>query len=194
MSTAPRRARSPLLALRAGVLGAALLLVACNSTGSYRVAWTFVDGRMFSPGEEGNVGFTPGDCGRYGVSSIAIAGTSDDGTGDNAVAACAPGTFSRELPTGTWSLVLTALDAEGRIKAPGVVDRLNNRTTVVVLRDQVARPKDDPVFLPPLPECSDGVDNDGDGRVDLDDDGCQSNPDGDAECRLADGTRCPLSP
>jgi hypothetical protein len=39
----------------------------------------------------------------------------------------------------------------------------------------------EPVVLTPRPECSDGVDNDGDGRVDVDDPDCMGDPNRTAE-------------
>jgi len=51
-----------------------------------------------------------------------------------------------------------------------------------------------PVMLPPLPQCSDGVDNDLDGRVDLDDPDCNNDagpyPMGATECGATDGPSC----
>src|SRR5215510_11916687 len=100
-STLPLLGRVLSLACVAGATSAA----GCASEGSYQVRWTFRD-----PG----LGvFQPGDCGKYGVSAIAIIGRRDDGQDDNPVAACAPGVFIHGLPTGTWTLKLVALDATG---------------------------------------------------------------------------------
>ena len=156
-----------------GLLGAAWLGQAgCASEGSYQVRWSFSDPALMI--------FRPGDCGRHGVSAIAIAGRRDDGKVDDPEAACAPGVFTRQLPTGTWTLELTALDSTGRPKTttPGF---LQGGITIVVAEDQLAGTDQGTVVLPPLPACQDGVDNDCDGRIDLDDPGCGGDPNGTTE-------------
>ena len=148
----------------AGLFGALLLgQLGCASEGSYQVRWAFTDPAV--------VGFQPGDCGKHGVSAIAIAGTRDDGKLDNPEAACAPGVFTHRLPTGTWTLALAALDATGH-PSTAATDYLHGTITLTVAEDQLAGSDQEPVVLPPLPACQDGVDNDCDGRVDLDDPGC----------------------
>jgi hypothetical protein len=158
------------IAARIAVLcGAALLGQAgCASEGRYQVRWTFSDPAV--------VGFQPGDCGKHGVSAIAIAGTRDDGTVDNPQAACAPAIFTHQLPTGTWTLTLTALDATGHPNTAST-GYLHGTITVTVAQDQLAGTDQGPVVLTPLPACQDGVDNDCDGRIDRDDPGC-ADPDG----------------
>jgi hypothetical protein len=143
----------------------ALLFTAtgCGSNGQYQLSWSFT-----------GAAFQPGDCGAFGVSAISIAGTNENGGTDNPIAPCAPGTFTRKLSAGTWTLVLTALDASGQVKAPAPSDRLRGQTTVPVEDDHLADAGT--VTLPPLPQCDDGVDNDHDGRVDLDDADCLGNP------------------
>ena len=156
--------RARIAAPLAGLLGACWLGQAgCASEGTYQVRWTFTDPAL--------AGFQPGDCGKHGVSAIAIAGRRDDGTLDSPEAACAPGIFKHRLPTGTWTLALAALGATG-LHDTADTGYLHGTVTVTVAEDQLAGADQAPVVLPPLPACQDGVDNDCDGRVDLDDPGC----------------------
>jgi hypothetical protein len=157
--------RARIAAPVAGIGGVLLLLGqgGCASEGSYEVRWSFGDPALAA--------FQAGDCGAHGVSAIAIAGRRDDGTVDNPVASCGPGSFTRKLATGTWTLALTAVDAAGQAKTPDQ-NYLRGGITIVVPEDQVGGTDQGPVVLLPLPACQDGVDNDCDGRVDLDDLGC----------------------
>jgi len=50
------------------------------------------------------------------------------------------------------------------------------------------------VTLIPQPQCRDGVDNDLDGRVDLDDPDCAGNPDLPTECGATDSPSCNSHP
>jgi hypothetical protein len=151
------------------LLGSGLAPGACSNNGKYQLHWTF------SP--DGS--FAEGDCGKHGVSGIAIAGSSSGGV-DNPIAACSPGVFTREVPAGTWTLRLNALDATGRVKEPAPSTILSGEVTVTVSDGSLSQTP--AVFLPPQPDCRDGVDNDRDGRVDLDDPGCAGNPEGPSEC------------
>jgi len=156
--------RARIAAPLAGICGVVLLAQAgCASEGTYEVRWSFGDPALAA--------FEPGDCGTHGVSAIAIAGRRDDGTVDNPVAACAPGVFTHKLPTGTWTLELAALDAAGQPKSADPA-YLRGSITIAVSEGQVGGIAQGPVVLSPLPACQDGVDNDCDGRVDLDDPGC----------------------
>ncbi|HET6148949.1 MAG TPA: hypothetical protein VFH68_15535 [Polyangia bacterium] len=151
---------------------AANFAAGCASEGSYQVRWSF--------GDPGLLNFTAEHCGQHGVSAIAMAGRRDDGKVDNPVAACAPGVFAHQLPTGVWTLELTALDATGHSKTDDP-DYLRGSITITVAEDQLAGTDQGPVVLLPLPACRDGVDNDCDGRVDLDDPGCAEEETGTTE-------------
>ena len=112
------------------------------------------------------------------------------------VVSCGPGTFTGKLSQGTWTLALTSLDAEGNEKEPAASGLLRGAVqTPFDVKDGELTVVADRVVLQPLPECRDGVDNDHDGRVDLDDPDCAGNPEGTAECvAVADGgPACPDS-
>ena len=167
----------------------------CGNDGSYEVKWTFFASVSPSDGTSVVKPFTPGDCGKTGVSGIMITGTKADGSQDRPVVPCAPGTYTRSLGAGTWTLELTALDAGGHIKEPAASGLLrgppDGAPLMVVVTDGQVTSVQAPVLLPPLPACRDGVDNDRDGRVDLDDPDCAGDPNGPHECVPTASGPCP---
>ncbi|HEY2900937.1 MAG TPA: hypothetical protein VGL59_10205 [Polyangia bacterium] len=170
------------------VVAAFLALVGgfgCHSDGSYQMTWSFSAGGAQASAE---------DCARSGVFSIRITGADTQGDGDEVETPCAPGQLTRGVPPGTWSFTVTALDGRGRYHGDqfpepsadgdaeggadgGIIDYLQATAgPATVVRDQtVAIPV---VMLTPGPTCADGIDNNGDGRVDLDDPTCLGNPGG----------------
>jgi hypothetical protein len=176
-----RRLASRLLTVGVGV---GVLAGGCSNSGSYTLSWRFADT------------FQTGDCGRVGVTGIGIAATRSDGAQSSIAVPCGLGFYDGSLDAGSWTLALVALDATGNPKEP-----LSTGTNL--LRGQTASPveihtgeqaADIPsVLLPPLPQCRDGVDNDLDGRVDLDDLDCARDPLGGnrlSECGASDGASC----
>ena len=74
------------------------------------------------------------------------------------------------VPDGTWTVVVSMLDAQG-LTLPGSDPNAGSPVgTAVVTTDA---PGAISVHLDPPPSCSDGVDNDRDGRVDLADPDCR---------------------
>jgi hypothetical protein len=172
-----RAARSRLPLLRTAI-GPILFLVAvaaglggCSSKGSYQLAWTF------DPG----VTIASGDCARRGVAGLQITG--DNGGGQDVfVALCDAGSVVREVSTGSWSVTASPVDGRGRVQLQGGVPLVSTPpATVEVTGDHVTLTTPAVIVIPTLPECSDGVDNDGDGRVDLDDPTCNGDPNGTME-------------
>src|SRR4051812_30006283 len=144
-------------------LGGGLLAAGCTDHGSYTVSWTFVGGEAAGSG-----------CGLHGVDTIHVTGASTAGDGEDVITLCAPGQFSHEVPVGDWTFTFHQQDVRGRAITPTDAqgEAIPDPTaTATVVKD---KPLETPlaVELAPRPECSDGIDNDGDGRVDLDDDGC----------------------
>jgi hypothetical protein len=168
-------------ALLVGVVG--LAGGGCSNDGSYQVSWKFTNA------------FMSGACGKAGVSGISIAATEAGGGQSSQAVVCGPGTFTGKLSKGTWSLALTALDAEGNVMEPAPSPLLRGAVPAPIdVTDGELTVVADRVVLPPLPECRDGVDNDHDGRVDLDDLDCAGNPEGAAECVAGAGLpACPDS-
>jgi hypothetical protein len=152
----------PLPLLLALALGAAS--AGCGPNGSYTLSW-------FIAGETRSDAY---GCSSHGVDGIQVqalhAGTRDPA--DLAVFPCAPHFGEHKLDAGDYLLQVTPINARG--------DRLTDPTTgtaVAPVEVAVTVPEDgtvllEPVTLTPNPACSDGVDNDGDGLVDLADPDC----------------------
>jgi hypothetical protein len=141
--------------------------VGCADHGSYSVTWTFVGGVAARSG-----------CGLHGVDTIHVTGANTAGDGEDVVALCAQDQFSNSVPVGDWTFTFHQLDVRGRPIVPvdGQGQVVPDPTaTATVLKD---KPLESPlpVEFTPRPECSDGIDNDGDGRVDLDDADCAGDP------------------
>jgi hypothetical protein len=167
--------RSPALLL-CGLV--ALALSGCHQNGSLQVSWAFMDVTGLQSAADG--------CGQHGVDSVLV-NSGDTGTdSDQVQALCAPGVVTRAVPAGTWTVTVLALDAQGNlIQAPAGTDPktlvaqaaiiMNGQTGGLVVADDTP-PVPVSFTLPTLPACMDGVDNDGDGRVDLDDPDCANDP------------------
>ena len=134
----------------------------CTDYGGFEVAWQFVGG------EAANTG-----CGQHGVDSIRVIGTNAEGERGDIAATCAEGRLEHSVPVGSWTFSIrqldvrgqpTDLDANGDPTAPTASAVITDGATVML----------DPgtVELTFRPACGDGVDNDNDGRVDLDDPQC----------------------
>jgi hypothetical protein len=139
----------------------------CRQDGTLQVSWDFV-------GDEAPAGA----CGQHGVDSILILGTDTGGDGTRAVTLCTPGFRRVSVPEGTWTVAVSMLDFQGATISGADPNVPSPGGTAVVTLDA---PGTVSVHLQPPPACSDGVDNDRDGRVDLDDPDCQNDPSGTAE-------------
>jgi|HubBroStandDraft_6_1064221.scaffolds.fasta_scaffold123363_4 hypothetical protein len=173
--------RSPALLL-CGL--ATLALWGCHKDGSLQVRWVFDDGASVPQSAADG-------CGKHGVDSILISSFDTGSDSDQVQALCAPGVVTRSVPAGTWTVVVQALDPQGFLIQAAQADagvapqtdagaaplgfRLSQTQTGLVVIDD-GPPVPVPVTFIPLPACMDGVDNDGDGRVDLDDPDCADNP------------------
>jgi hypothetical protein len=153
---------------------AALALSGCHQDGSLQVSWAFGDG-------------TAADgCGQHGVDSVLVNSGDTGSDSDQVQALCAPGVITRAVPAGTWTVTVLALDAQGNlIQAPAGVDPTTKTPQAAIIMSMQTPGlvvADDspsvavPFTFPTLPACMDGVDNDGDGRVDLDDPDCALDP------------------
>jgi hypothetical protein len=148
------------LALAAGALAAG-----CGPEGSYRLTWEFAVGDVREPAATG--------CGAHGVDGIRITGGNTEGEGEDVVALCSRGEIVRGRPVGRWSLVVHQLDARGaQINVP------DKSVEDVVIEEDALTDGLPVVVLDVRPECDDDVDNDRDGRVDIDDPECTADPAG----------------
>jgi hypothetical protein len=174
-------------------LAGGLLAVGCTDYGSFSVSW------RFAPDESPSTG-----CGLHGVDSIRMTGMSAEGDGADVTTLCTtmqpglPGdaAFSHSVPVGTWTFTVQQLDVRGRLITP--TDTQGYPLPDPMATATVAADSDTPldpavIVLTPRPECGDGVDNDLDGRVDLDDPGCEGSMSAAAECRVGLDPECPGS-
>jgi hypothetical protein len=155
---------------------AALVVGGCQQEGTLAVAWSFQE-------SAGTTQIAASGCGQHGVDAILVTVTDTAGNGLQITAICSPGQVSRSVPTGTWAGEVQALDAQGAV-IHGPIDPVNPDQTLVLSEPvSIQVVGDGPpvagvVTFTPLPACSDGVDNDGDGRVDLADPDCGNDPSG----------------
>jgi hypothetical protein len=148
------------------VLGLAALAgsAGCGPNGSYTLLWS-IDGETRSDAY---------GCSSHGVDGVQVQAlhASTGEPADLVVFPCAPHSGVHKIGAGDYLLQITPLNARG--------ERLiDPRTGVAMAAVEVSAtvPGDgtivlEPVTLVPNPACSDGVDNDGDGLVDLADPDC----------------------
>lgn len=144
--------------LFAVVVTALLAGAGCRQDGTLRVTWSFWPNEPASSG-----------CGQHGVDSVVISGVETGGDALRTPTLCPPGIRELSVAPGTWMLQLSMLDAQGGAIVGMDADAPSPTGTAVVTTDV---PGELSVQLDPPPACSDGVDNDGDGRVDAQDPDC----------------------
>jgi hypothetical protein len=144
---------------------AALGQAGCHQSGSYRLSWDFLVDTSGSAAEQP----ASAGCGQHGVDAIFVIAVDTTGDSDQAFAICTSGEMTRSVPAGSWSIQIQGIDAS-RAVIPAVQPTAT--LPVVVVND--GEQSDLAVTLTPPPACSDGIDNDGDGRVDLADPDCTS--------------------
>lgn len=146
-------------------LGAAGLAGGCSHSGDFEVAWQFAADPQPIEAVEG--------CGLHGVDSVLVTGASDSGDGTNVIGLCTAGSVRGSVPVGNWSFSIHTLDGHGKTIFPLDMPDGTTDTLAVPEGGLQAFP---PVVLTPRPACADGIDNDRDGRVDLDDPDCGGDP------------------
>ena len=148
--------------------GLALAMASCKQDGSYRVSWSFMPATSTSPSENAASG-----CGQHGVDGILVTAVDTSTDSDRVLAICTLGQVTRGVPVGTWAFQVQAVDAQGAVIAAVAPMQVLDQTVVDGQTTDVPQ-----VTLSYPPACQDGIDNDGDGRVDLDDPGCAGDPNG----------------
>jgi hypothetical protein len=148
------------LATALGVVVALAGLGGCNDDGAYQVSWGFGVAAVAEAAAAG--------CGAHGVDAIGISASDGHGNSDSTEIVCTAGQITRSVKAGTWQVTAVALDVRG-----AQISSIPNATGTAVVEDgktTVTTPQT--LVLTPPSECSDGVDNDGDGRIDADDPDC----------------------
>jgi hypothetical protein len=150
--------------LRMLCLAGGLSAAGCTDYGSYQVSWTFVGGTAET---------VSADCGLHGFDSIRVIGMSSEGDHEDVSTLCPAGRLEHSVPVGTWTFAIHQLDVRGR-----PIDLSVPMAAAVVSKDAAGPVTLDssPVEFTPRPVCADGIDNDDDGRVDLDDPECLADP------------------
>ena len=172
-------------------LAGGLWAAGCTDYGRYRVSW------KFAPDELAYTG-----CGLHGVDSLRVTGMSTQGDGEDVTTLCTArcpdevdpiGCFAHSVPVGTWTFTVQQLDVRGRLITPTDAQGYplpDPTATATVAADTETPLAPAPIVLTPRPACGDGVDNDGDGRVDLDDPECDGSMSTAAECRVGVDPEC----
>ncbi len=145
--------RSALLLVVLALAGAA-----CSQDGTVDVSWDF---QGTEPAASG--------CGQHGIDSVVISGAESGGDGLRVITLCTPGTHQVSVAPGTWTIQVSMLDFQAVAIAPADDTAPVPEETVVVT---TGAPASVNVHLYPPSSCSDGVDNDHDGRVDSADPDC----------------------
>jgi hypothetical protein len=154
--------RLPWIGFVVGAVGVLSGAAGCNHDGDFNVSWAFVGGESAQDG-----------CGRHGVDSVLVTGSSTGGDNASVIALCTPGFVQRPVPAGTWTFALHTVDARGKVIFP--VDMPDGTTDAEEIKEGAVTTFP-VVLLTPRAQCMDGVDNDGDGLVDLDDPDCGNDP------------------
>jgi hypothetical protein len=162
-----RRALLVGMMVAAGALGAG----GCTPEGTVELTWQFpvIAARGNEPES------APAGCGSHGIDSLMITGANDAGDGATIVALCTAGWVRRDVPVGTWSFAFHSVDIQGRL-IRALDDPDAQSETLAVAED--AATMFPAVTLRPRSACSDTIDNDSDGRIDLDDPECEGNAGG----------------
>lgn len=142
----------------------ALAGAGCGDEPSYVLRWRFADE---PPGP-----FSAWNCGVRGVEAFQGTETAADGSRRSFRTVCGVGEVRRSLPAGDWTVSLVGIDPAGQLPAEPQRSQLTGTAGPFSLQADGPEPIVE-VVVPVRPACADGIDNDGDGLVDADDDACQ---------------------
>jgi hypothetical protein len=161
----------------AGFAFVVALLAGCGSDGRYAASWRFF-ATPDATAEGDPTESAAAACGAHGVDAILVSGVSAGGDRHQTTALCAAGQLTDGVGPGDWQFTFTQLDVHGNpISLPG--GAADPELTGSVQEEKTADLG--AVTLIPRPACRDGIDNDRDGRVDLDDSDCGGSPDANSE-------------
>ena len=151
--------------LRMWVTAGVMIAGGCTKEGGVELSWEF----HALPDGSGEVEPASAGCGRHGVASLFVTGANDAGDGTSFIAVCTAGATTRTVPVGEWTFALHTLDVQGR-----VIGQLDPPDAVLgpLAVDDGGSTVFPRATITPRAACADGVDNDGDGSVDLADLDC----------------------
>lgn len=167
------------------------MLMSCAEPPSYELRWTLVDKQEFADPSQAAPLSSVQQCSQVGVSKIRVTTRRlDNSVADRREYPCFPGAFERgewvggpSLEPGEYKLEVEGLRRSGGDWACIDDPNLPGPEPCVAFAEAAVTVVDggiqsvELVLLSP-PQCDDGVDNDGDGRVDSNDFACFLNPDG----------------
>ncbi len=148
------------------LLVALLATAACGSDGEYELSWRFAD----VAGQP--VKFSALECGAHGVEAFEVIEQREGGSLKRFVAPCGRGGVTRSVSAGRIQVFLNALNLDGHVQQRPDSKKAVTAESPVFSVDASGPPVAVVITVVPLPACGDGVDNDRDGRVDLDDPDC----------------------
>lgn len=160
----------------------------CSSQGTYVLNLKF--GTVEGPSED----VTPYGCGFHGVAAWYLTESGNDA----GVYPCGKSTITRSTKPGSYQIIVRALDTEGNDTSDLpylIAPLLPGAWPDVKVEEGKTNTVADPLYIEPLPQCADGVDNDCDGRVDLQDPACTRAPSSvscssDADCTVPGFSYC----
>jgi hypothetical protein len=145
---------------------AALATAACRSEGEYELSWRFADVTGLP------VKFSAAECGAHGVEAFDVIEQPEGGSLTKFAAPCGRGGVTRSVSAGRFRLFLNALNLDGHVQQRPDSKKAVTAESAPFEVDGNGPPVTVMITIAPLPACGDGVDNDRDGRVDLDDPDC----------------------
>ncbi|MFH2007180.1 MAG: hypothetical protein ABI333_11385 [bacterium] len=152
--------------LRHAVVLTALLAGACTPKGDYRISWSFSDTESLDP-------FI---CSSRGVEKVDVRliNTSDGSVHLSMYACGQGGTDIQSLEEGTYRVEVRALSPAGSpFTDPSTGEPAMFETVAELIIADDGNVSEASVVFTPVPQCTDGVDNDADGLVDAADPGCR---------------------
>jgi len=150
------------------------LCAGCGSDGNYQVTWNF----FASPDAQGDPVEAFAACGAHGVDAIQVVAVNADGDRHQDTGLCTQGQLAAGLGLGQWQFTFFQVDGKGNV-IPPPPDMSDPQASAEIEENKTAEL--DVITFVPRPACADGIDNDLDGRVDLDDPGCEGASSRDSE-------------
>lgn len=170
---------------RIAVGGSAILSVVaalgagCGSDGNYQVTWRFFASPTATAAED-PVKDAFAVCGAHGVDAIQVSAVSSGGDKHQATGLCTQGQLAAGIGLGQWQFTFHQVDAKGDVIVIPFPEGMSDPQRSAEVESNKTSELEVVTFVPQA-ACTDGIDNDLDGRVDLDDPDCGGDPTYDSE-------------